>query len=51
MGQKLHFLDNIGDVGTQNICLKKQPPFVLEFFKSEYLERRYGAKTAFFKIT
>ena len=29
---------------------EKRPSFVLEFFKSDYMERRYGAKTAFLKI-
>ena len=29
---------------------EKRPSFVLEFFKSDSLERRYGAKTAFLKI-
>ena len=38
-------------MGTQNIHLHKQSHFVLEYFKSDYLERWYRAKTAFLKIT
>ena len=29
---------------------KKRPSFVLEFFKSDYMERIYGVKTEFQKI-
>ena len=48
-GNTCIFEDNIG-CGTQNIPLRKQPPLVLEFFKYDYLGRRYGAKSAFLKI-
>ena len=37
--------------GVLKICLKKQSPFILKFFKSNYLERRFGAKSEFFKLT
>ena len=37
-------------MGTQNVSLEKGPSFVLEFFKSDDMERRYGATTVFLKI-
>ena len=45
------FQDNIGVLCMQHVHLEKDPPFVYEFCKSNYLERRYGENTAFFKIT
>ena len=42
IGQKLQW-----GVGTQNVHLKKRPHFVLQFFKSNYLERKWGQKLHF----
>ena len=49
MGQKLHFSRQHRAGGTRNICLKKNQTLLSQnFFKSNYLERRYGSKTTFF---
>ena len=50
MGQNCIFGDNIRLWVLKTFVLKNEPLF-LEFFKSDYVERKYGAKTAFFKIT
>ena len=47
MEQKLHFQDNIRLWVLRMFILKKQPPFVLQFFKSDYLEEEIWAKTTF----
>ena len=45
------FQDDVGMWALKTFVLKVTPPFVLELFKSDYLERRYGTKTTYFKIT
>ena len=49
-GKNYIFQDSIELLVFKTFILKKWPPFVLQFFKSDYiyLERRYGAKTAIF---
>ena len=51
MGQKLFFTVTWGCGYSKCLSKKKkknkQPTFVLEFFKSDYLERKYGAEMHF----
>ena len=41
MGNKCNFQDSMG-LGILKISSKKWPSIVLELFKSDYFERRYG---------
>ena len=50
-GKNHIFHDRIGLWMHKMSVLEKWPPFVLDVFKSDDLERRYGATTAFFNIT
>ena len=48
-GKNCIFKDNIELWVTQNVPLQKGPPLVIEFFKSNYLERRCKVKNCIFE--